>query len=220
MSCRKFQETLNEAETGIQFISKTGFLPHLFNLYAHKARAQLMLGDVSGSQKTLGLAERIKSHASAIPMIMGHFLLGELILELYKLEEAIKRANKHALAMQRTNTYKAGKKVLKISDKAAPYKTEATKLMGVYYWLIGRQRKAIKWWRKAIAEGQSLNDRLELSRTYYEVGKRLLEPTSKYKDLDGIKANEYLEKAKVMFEEMNLQWDLDELEKFKLQMET
>jgi hypothetical protein len=45
-----------------------------------------------------------------------------------------------------------------------------------------------------------------------------LEPTSKYKELDGIKAEEYLEKARVMFEEMDLQWDLDELEKLKIQM--
>jgi len=36
---------------------------------------------------------------------------------------------------------------------------------------------------------------------------------SKYKDLKGITAEEYLKKARNMFEEMDLQWDLDELEK-------
>jgi hypothetical protein len=51
-----------------------------------------------------------------------------------------------------------------------------------------------------------------------EVGKRLLEPKSKYKELDGIKAEDCLEKARVMFEEMDLQWDLDELEKLKIQI--
>jgi hypothetical protein len=40
------------------------------------------------------------------------------------------------------------------------------------------------------------------------------------KELDDIKAEEYLEKARTMFEEMGLQWDMDELEKFKLQMGT
>ena len=53
-----------------------------------------------------------------------------------------------------------------------------------------------------------------------EIGKRLLEPKSKYKELDGIKAWDYLEKARGMFEEMDLQWDLDELEKLKIQMGT
>jgi len=50
------------------------------------------------------------------------------------------------------------------------------------------------------------------------VGKRLLEPKSKYKELDAIKAEEYLEKARTMFEEMNLQWDLQELDKLRMHM--
>ena len=55
--------------------------------------------------------------------------------------------------------------------------------------------------------------RPDLSRTYFEVGKNLLEPGSKFKECDGITAEEYLKKAKTMFEEMELQWDLDELDK-------
>ena len=43
--------------------------------------------------------------------------------------------------------------------------------------------------------------------------KNLQAPQSKYKELDGITAHEYLDKAKTMFEEMDLQWDLNELEK-------
>jgi hypothetical protein len=41
-----------------------------------------------------------------------------------------------------------------------------------------------------------------------------------YKELNGIKAWDYLEKAQEMFEEMNLQWNLDELEKLKIYMGT
>jgi class 3 adenylate cyclase/tetratricopeptide (TPR) repeat protein len=216
--CRKFQEALNEVETGIQFISKTGFVLHLFTLYAFKMRAQFMLGDISGSKETLELAEKIKSQAIIVPLMMGRFLLSKFILELFQLEEAIKNADKPAFIIHRTNAYKTVTKALKISDKAVSYKTEALKLIGIYFWVIGKQRKAIKWWRKSISEGQLLNDRLELSRTYYEVGKRLLEPKSKYKELDRIKAEEYLEKARTMFQEMDLQWDLDELEKLRLQL--
>ena len=176
------------------------------------------VGPLRGSDETQELAERIKSQT--IPLGMGEFLLSKFILELYQLEETIKSDDKPAFVIPRTNAYKAGKKALKISDKAVFFKTEALKLMGVYFWVIGKQRKAIKWWRKTIKEGTRLNDRLELSRTYFEVGKRLLETKSKFKELDGIKAEEYLEKARTMFEEMDLQWDLDELEKLRLQMGT
>jgi hypothetical protein len=79
--------------------------------------------------------------------------------------------------------------------------------------LINKQKKAIKWWQRAIEEGERLDARLELSRSYFEVGKRLLEDKSKYRILNGIKAEDYLQKARVLFEEMDLQWELDELDR-------
>jgi hypothetical protein len=81
----------------------------------------------------------------------------------------------------------------------------------VYFWLIHEEKKALKWWLRAIEEGERLGARLDLSRAYFEVGKRLLESGSSRKMFDGVKAEEYLEKARALFEEMGLQWDLDEL---------
>ena len=84
------------------------------------------------------------------------------------------------------------------------------------YWLIGNQKKAIRWWEKSIQEGERLGDRPDLSRTYLEVGKRLLEPRSKYKELNGVDAKGYLEKARVLLEEMGLERDLNDLERLKM----
>ena len=89
-------------------------------------------------------------------------------------------------------------------------------MVGEYYWLIGKQKKAIKWWDKSIQEGERLGARPDLSRTYFEVGKRLLEPQGKYKELNGIDARGYLEKARVLFEEMGLERDLDELDRINI----
>ena len=55
--------------------------------------------------------------------------------------------------------------------------------------------------------------RPDLSRTYFEVGKRLMEPHSKHKKLNGIDAHGYLKKARTLFEEMGLERDLDDLKK-------
>jgi hypothetical protein len=90
--------------------------------------------------------------------------------------------------------------------------------MGQYYWLVGKQTKAFKWFDKSIKEGERLGARPDLSRTYFAVGKRLLEPQSKYKQLNGIDAKGYLEKAEQLFKEMGLEHDLEELE--RLQLET
>ena len=64
-----------------------------------------------------------------------------------------------------------------------------------------------------IKKGELLGDRPNLSRTYSEIGKSLLEPNSKFKQLNGITAEAYPEKARTLFEEMDLQRDLDELDK-------
>ena len=50
-----------------------------------------------------------------------------------------------------------------------------------------------------------------------EISRRFLEEKSKYKKLNGISAKEYLEKAREMFQEMDLKWDLDELERIEQQ---
>jgi len=121
--------------------------------------------------------------------------------------------NKADLTRDGKNTIKLGRKAIKVSRKTAADRTEALKLMGTYYWLIGKQKKALSWWNKSIEEGERLGARPELSRTYMEVGKRLLEKKSKSNELKGINAKEYLEKARKMFEEMDLQWDLDELDR-------
>ena len=77
-------------------------------------------------------------------------------------------------------------------------------MVGCYYRLIGKQNKAVKWWKKAIEEGEQLGTRPELARTYMEIGKRLLEEKNKHKELNRISAEEYLEKARAMFQEMEL----------------
>ena len=114
------------------------------------------------------------------------------------------------------NAYLSGKAAVRNSRKYAPYRTKILGLMGEYHWIIGKQGKAFKWWDKAIQEGEKLGARSDLSRVYFEVGKQLLEPHSKYKQLNGIDAKDYLEKARTMFNKLNLQRDLDELDKITL----
>ncbi len=52
---------------------------------------------------------------------------------------------------------------------------------------------------------------MDLSLTYFEVWKRFLETENKHKKLNGIDAKGYLEKARILFEEMGLERDLENL---------
>ena len=103
---------------------------------------------------------------------------------------------------------------MKVSKKMKRDRVEVLRLMGTRSWLMGERNKALKWWADSIETGERLKFRPDLSRTYFEIGKRLSEPNSPYKELNGITAAEYLNKAKTMFEEMDLQWDLEQLERW------
>jgi hypothetical protein len=84
--------------------------------------------------------------------------------------------------------------------------------MGVFFWLVGKHRKALMWFNRSIEEGERLGARPDLYRTYMEVGKRLGMYHSKYNELNGISAKEYLNTAEKQFLAMDLQWDLEQLE--------
>jgi len=213
MKYRKLREILSEINNGINFISKTPFSFYLFTLYSIKARIQILMGDIQAAESSIQYASEIESEIYPPPFFLNFLLRSLFIINLFKLEESIKADNASEISKNMVNALKAGKKAVKTSRKVAFDQIEIYKLMGVYYWLINKQKKALKWWDRSIETGERLEGNLELSRTYFEIGKRLLEPKSNYKEWNGVPANEYLEKARTMFQKMDLQYDLDELDK-------
>ena len=105
------------------------------------------------------------------------------------------------------------KKMLRTANSYGFWRLEAFRILSLYYWMINNQAKAINWWSKSIKEAERMKGRPHLARIYKDIGIRFLEAKSKYKEMNGITAEQYLEKARKMFEEMDLQWDLDELDK-------
>jgi len=182
----------------------------------HGAEAQQMAGDTEGAYDSISQASELHGRQPMImPLFVAPYLVARLLVDIEQLKQAICSNNSQDVAQFKKQAYKSGKAALKNARKYAPYRTKIFRLMGEYYWLIGKQAKAFKWWDKAIKEGERLGARPDLSRTYFKAGKCLLEPQSKTKELNGIDAKGYLEKARVLFEEMGLERDLDDLERLK-----
>jgi hypothetical protein len=99
-----------------------------------------------------------------------------------------------------------------MSRKVAPCQPEVFKQMGLYYWLIGHPKMAIKWWSKAIKVAEQQGARINLSSIYHEVGKRLSKENNEYK-LNGFDGIEYLERSKKIFQEIDAQWNFTEFKK-------
>ncbi|MBC2717040.1 MAG: AAA family ATPase [Desulfobacteraceae bacterium] len=182
--------------------------------FSWRAQAQILLNDVDGAKESLLKAKKtIDRHKFFSPCQITPFLIAQFMIDIYLLKEAIVINDRKNLSKLKKKAHHSGKKALNKSKKYAVDWVEVLRLIGEYYWIIGKQNKALKWWKKAIKKGEELGARPDLSRTYFEIGKRLLDPDSNYKDLNGITAEEHLERARTMFEEMDLQWDLDELDK-------
>jgi class 3 adenylate cyclase/tetratricopeptide (TPR) repeat protein len=213
IECGRLRDALIEAEKGINFTSRPGLSYFLLGMYSHKAWIHISIGDMEKGEEALRYANDVRREVNPVPFQLSHFYRSQLKYDLYRFQESIEKGSRAESHGHRVKTIKSCKMLLKVSKKAAQYRTESYRLTGSYYWLINKQKEALKWWRKAMEEGERLGARPELSRVYLEVGKCLLEPKSDYKILNGLRAEQYLEKAKVLFEEMGLQRDLNELDR-------
>jgi class 3 adenylate cyclase/tetratricopeptide (TPR) repeat protein len=213
MTCRKLDDGVNEVNTGISFITKQGLKVYYTYFYGIKARLQMLINDFVAAKESLDIGKEYLLEIKDAPYFLNSYLTSEFLYYLGKLHGLSKNSAEWEWATNGGIALKAGRKLIRNSRKTAPGRTEAFRLMGTYFWLVGKQRKALTWWKRSIKEGERLGARPELSRTYLEVGKRLKVSESKYKELDGLGAEEYLTKARTMFQDMGLQWDLDELEK-------
>ena len=215
MTSRSLDDGVNEVNTGISFITKQGLKVYYTYFYAIKARLQILLNDFDGAKESLDFGKDYLFEIKDAPYFLNSYLTSVFLYYLCKLGDLNKNGRKSESSASRRVALKAGKRLIRNSRKTAPGRTEAYKLIGTYFWLTGKQRMGLKWWKRSMKEGERLGARPELSRTHMEVGKRLLEPKSKYKELDGLYAEDYLNKARRMFQDMGLKWDLDELERVR-----
>ncbi|MBC2713681.1 MAG: AAA family ATPase [Desulfobacteraceae bacterium] len=211
---RQLTQAMQEAERGLIFSGKSSTELHQLVFFGLKAEIQSLLNNFEEAKEQLLFAKKIVDQKKLIsPIYDASYLIAQFKVDIYHLKKAINSKDKTDISKYRKLAYQSEKTALKKLKKYSPYQTKMFRLVGEYYWLIGKRKKALKWWDRAIKKGKELGARPDLSRTYFEVGKSLLEPSSKTKELNGTTAEEYLEKARTLFEEMDLQWDLDELDK-------
>lgn len=211
MKIREPKDAQEEISKAIDFAQKSGQDRSLVHVLSYKAKMHLLMGDLDRAEKAIAQVNNITQEVNMVPWQLCDLYRVKSQYDLYRLEELLDRADKTALYEHQKNAKKSVKLFLKASKKVAQHRTESNKQVGIYFWLVNKQKKALDCWQKSIEEGERLGADLELARTFFEIGKRLQEPKSKSKTLNGITAEAYLKRAGVMFEKMDLQWDLDEL---------
>jgi hypothetical protein len=177
-------------------------------LHLCRVRIHLLLNDAHAAQGALDEVETIKAKARVLPPYMSNYLMSVALIDLFRLDTAhlekqlcrIHRYRKQALVSCRC--------MIQGTRKIAYDRPEAYRVMGTCLWLAGRQRAGLQYWKKSISACQQLGARVELARSYMEIGKRLIEPGTRYTSLEGVSGEQYLFKAEMLFLDLGLLWDL------------
>ncbi len=205
---RKLDDTLKSTDEGKLYTAKTGHVAMLLVIYCNRSIAFSLTNEIAEAEINLREAEKLLADRKRVIIYHTIFLLAKTHFEIALLNKSQKDKAVAKIALQ------SSKLLIKKSKKAVGNLTEAYRLRANIFWMLNKRSKAFHNFSKSIAIGEKYNGKLELSRTYFELGKFLSDPKTKYNELNGNSASHYLEKAKSMFEEMDLHWDLEEYQKY------
>ncbi len=208
---RDREKAMTEVTRGIHLFQKWKFTIPLLHMHCLKASIHLSEKNMAASQKSLAAAGRIMSEVKVVPSQASTFYRNQFEYFLHCLEDSLLTGHEQTSADYRRKALKSGKRLLQTCRKAAQYRTDAYRLMGIYKWLNRDRRGAFTWWYRAIIEGENLGARPQLARTYAEIGKRIGPIRNVHTECDTDNPLDSLKLAKMMFEELGLHHDLEEL---------
>jgi tetratricopeptide (TPR) repeat protein len=209
---RHMKEALAEVSRGIDLVRRNNWPLSVLTMYSQEALTHLSMKDTEKARTSLKKADQIRSEVKAAPIQLSFFYRSQFECYLQCLEDSLKAGDRKESYQYRKSALKSGKMLIRICRKAALYRTDSYRFMGVYSWLVHDRKSALGWWRRAIAEGERLGALPQLSRTYAEMGTRLcgIEQGSSERNTDW--AKEALQKARTMFGELGLERDLEDLD--------
>jgi tetratricopeptide (TPR) repeat protein len=208
--CVKYRR-LDEAERinneALAFASKTDYKMQMLLFNCLQSMAFSVMHEFDNARNSLAEAEKLLKDFR-INFCHIHYLIATCYL---KIEILKTDPSKIFLAREALITTK---KLIKLSKKVRKSLPEVYRLRALIFRGMNHPGKTLRNLKKSIRSAQLFNGNLELARTYFEAGKFLRDPKNKKERILGMNGTECLLKAKSMFEEMNLQWDQQQYEKY------
>lgn len=205
LKTRQLEDAGHMVDKGIRFQNEIGEELRELNFYGLKTMIkvfQMELDEAAGSFKK-GNDIFIKK-GRVVPYYMSSLCLGKFLLDLKLLENSLADGHSTEILKHRKSARQSGRKSMKISLKFAVDRTEAFRMMGTYFWLVNKQRKALFWWGRSMSVGEDMGATVELARTWQEIGERLDEPKSRYGLFKEKSTEDYLKQAERVFKELGL----------------
>jgi class 3 adenylate cyclase/tetratricopeptide (TPR) repeat protein len=208
MERREFPAALEAAETYYREHDE-----ELLNLYAlaTKAKAQCLMGALQEAEATLDRAAALMRSAGVVPPYHSSaYYRSRLLVDLARIDSA-RCAGTRAPRSIRRRARRNARRGARLASWAALRRAEMFQLVGTLAWLEGDGRRAARWWQRSLGAAAAVGMRPALARSHLEVGRRLLED-GRLEQVAGLDAEAHLERAERGFRELELEWDLGQLE--------
>jgi class 3 adenylate cyclase/tetratricopeptide (TPR) repeat protein len=206
LECRQTKEAMAEVTRGIDLVQRKAWLVSEMTMESLKASIHLIIKETEEAHRSLDRADEIRRGVTAVPLQLSFFYRTRFEYDLCRFEESIKNGEKDAGASRRS-AVRSGKMLVRTCRKAALFRADSSRLMGVCAWLSNDRNAASRWWGKALVEGEALGARAQLARTYAEMGARF-----GASPVNSGRAKESLQKAKDIFSDLGLHEDLANLD--------
>ena len=207
----RLQEASETINKGLDLAQKIGLTNRILSFLGMQFQVQVMLDHPARTEEILARCKAIISEQRNVtPYYYSSFLLGNFLYDLNRLEKSLLSEDIPARSKYRSLALKSGKRLIKNSEKIVSEKATAFCLMGRFYWFDGSPDKAVQFWVRALQEGELLGLRPDIASTYFEVGKRLQESQGKYNRFQGKQGKNCLEKARTLFQKMDIELDIEE----------
>ena len=139
---RKINDALDTLKKAIAFVSRTGLELYFscFNIY--KALVMCANRDIESATACLNLDLEHKDEIEEIPFHRITLLQCRFTISLLNLRKAILDGNSKEIKKTQKIALKIGEKTVICSKKVVSEKNESMRVMGKYYWLLGKQKKS------------------------------------------------------------------------------
>ncbi|HNS45969.1 MAG TPA: hypothetical protein PKH94_01885 [Bacteroidales bacterium] len=204
--------TLENANEGVMYTGKTGHFSMLLVIWCAKSLAHSVKNEMQEAKKALSEAEKLIADRKIMTVYHVPYVMAMTQIELAELRSCI------ALHKPTREKFRAAlgaiNDLIRLSKKMRSEYVEAYRLKALVYRMMKKHHNAFRYLTLSIEAGQKYNAVLELSRSYFEAGKCLRESGTTRSSLLGLSSSEYLLKARTLFEELDLQWDMQEYERY------
>jgi tetratricopeptide (TPR) repeat protein len=172
------------------------------------AKIHTLLGQRTEAAEALrGAAEVTQREGVVSPWHQSIHHVAQLLYDLTALEAAVSRGANRGLRELRNSALRSVRRAVATAGKVGKERIETFNLTAQVWWVLGRQSRALEWWRRCLREAERMGAQPELARAYAALGTRLGSG-----ELDGVRGSEFVERARGMFGAMHLDFDLERLD--------